>query len=1465
MTMSQKQCHRLLSYFMVVAAFFIFCAATAAADDVEFNFFVPRAPYPPEITSVNNSQAIQGWESFTVYATIETRTQYEPCCDGVCEHACAPNCDFSECETNDFYGEPDPRIVPNPPCIPNINDTSGGANADVCGNKPGNPKLFYYYNGDTSRGGSVDMVYDQNTGQFKAEVPMLGSAHDTEIIYYIIAADSTGNVVSQVPDTKTVAMATISSWYPDYSTPALDNCTVANSYERCGRYISGTPTCFSSDYTVNDPEDDTCDVDGNPTDGLEIDDILGFSVSAGKGFFDMPSDDVVAVQVQLGANPPDPGTNSGSIEAYIISFYNPDIPDANPYDVHMQNSFIVTYLPEAAGCDPNLIKVLWDGECVTNPNTPDFLGCKLIVGSLSETTLRTGASGGKLNVVAKNALPNGDTIIGGASKEVYVNVQTGAIDLAGSIPFWLVDSSNAMNLMRENQTIQGDICICYDFPPIVMSPAECRHPDGSSFPDGICAQSDSEPEYNECYLTIHSAPDVGFVDKYNIYHTTIDDPYTATLVHTIDTNITGTNYYTYRVGDEDDESLDGKTHYFYLTSVFKNGPYETRMSNAGRTYCTVEDWVPSAAPTDMSCATPSGSEGICECTWKMNTLDDPSVNGFFISRDQVNINARPLRAVSNQSSYQYSYTDKSDYLETGGGPYTYRVKSLDAGSNQSAPAPDGGDSAYCTPEDLKKPAKIDSMSITYKSDIYGVDLSWEPGADDDIAGYNVYKCEVTTSELVDCQTKDDYLTGGYNEKINTSLIAPNEPLQISTENFPQSDATFCFWVEACDNCDTAGTCPSNGGEPNCSSHDTSKVHRKCLALTLSDTSSPPDLPVSVSASPLPEGGTCKVSFSRVTTDDEGEFENASYPIPTELMGYYLMRTEAIGDDCTTTPLGNPGDLGGSVIAKTISAAQQLEDTLDATDDNGGTGLTNGTMYCYTVYSFDAAGRFKTDTLTSSRIGACTPSDTEPPGKPEMEPITCDDYTFTLGWIGQTDKDTLTYNLYRCGDTLDNCTATDSYSLLPEGAGIIDTTLQDYNVTTGDNYTYCVTAIDAAGNESAVYESSSYANCKYSTPSDRPVAPDATTAWQVSVSPNYGAKACWTDSIDYDAGGQGYNIYACKTDCNGKDASSCCELKVETGYTGSHACTDGSEWMKNSIPVIETTDYYIGVTYVDDNGIESLASLTSNTVDIATLDKCFINPLACKTTVSLTNPVTKMLVEPCTGADIGDATACKVTGEAATGGSCRSNGIMRKCDVPISGIKVEIVPVTSSGPGSTGSDYGAPIKTGVTNAGGTVEFQVKDSYIQTGTEYVIRLRIDNYDPAIENMCDNDAESDGFCGMALTDPMEIDTSAGTVTMAGTPPTLPPDSSDGGFTGDIGNFNGDGKVDALDLAKMKPTWGKVNGAPCYRTWADVNLDGNINALDLAIMKKYWGKVVDKSKINRNAPGAMVAEDGWPPPECK
>ncbi|MFC1474834.1 hypothetical protein ACFLQK_02205, partial [bacterium] len=156
-----------LHVFIIAIALAAMAAARAAAEDCEFSFgaWLPDIYNPPGIVDVDNTQPVTGGDFFTVYAQIEAGDMMETCCQGTCTHECSPldsssTCDWSFCGSTDFYLAMDPRISPNPPCIPNSVDSSVGIDPTVCSGQTGNPKIYYYFNGDPAGGGSADMVFD---------------------------------------------------------------------------------------------------------------------------------------------------------------------------------------------------------------------------------------------------------------------------------------------------------------------------------------------------------------------------------------------------------------------------------------------------------------------------------------------------------------------------------------------------------------------------------------------------------------------------------------------------------------------------------------------------------------------------------------------------------------------------------------------------------------------------------------------------------------------------------------------------------------------------------------------------------------------------------------------------------------------------------------------------------------------------------------------------------------------------------------------------------------------------------------------------------------------------------------------------------------------------------------------------------------------------------------------------------
>ena len=164
-----------------------------------------------------------------------------------------------------------------------------------------------------------------------------------------------------------------------------------------------------------------------------------------------------------------------------------------------------------------------------------------------------------------------------------------------------------------------------------------------------------------------------------------------------------------------------------------------------------------------------------------------------------------------------------------------------------------------------------------------------------------------------------------------------------------------------------------------------------------------------------------------------------------------------------------------------------------------TGLTNGTLYSYTVKARDAAGNVSTASSASA-----TPADTTAPTVPSGLIATPGDAQVSLSWTPSTDNVAVTgYRVYR-GGVLVASPTTPYYT--------------DTGLSNGTSYSYKVAAVDGSANASA----------QSAAASATPVAPPDTTAPSVPTglvaTPGSTQVALsWTASTD-NVGVTGYRVY-----------------------------------------------------------------------------------------------------------------------------------------------------------------------------------------------------------------------------------------------------------------------------------------------------------------------------------------------------
>src|SRR5436190_591657 len=177
-----------------------------------------------------------------------------------------------------------------------------------------------------------------------------------------------------------------------------------------------------------------------------------------------------------------------------------------------------------------------------------------------------------------------------------------------------------------------------------------------------------------------------------------------------------------------------------------------------------------------------------------------------------------------------------------------------------------------------------------------------------------------------------------------------------------------------------------------------------------------------------------------------------------------------------------------------------------------TGLANGRTYTYTVAAFDGAGNESAPSASASATPQ-QPPDTTAPTAPQGLTTNAGDGHVELKWSpGRDDRGVVAYRIYRQN-------ADGSWPLTSTAntdAGTLAWT--DTGLTNGQTYTYRVTAVDAAGNES---DPSATASASPQLPPDvtAPSAPSGLNATagdgQVDLS--------WSAASD-DRGVAGYRVY-----------------------------------------------------------------------------------------------------------------------------------------------------------------------------------------------------------------------------------------------------------------------------------------------------------------------------------------------------
>jgi chitodextrinase len=199
-----------------------------------------------------------------------------------------------------------------------------------------------------------------------------------------------------------------------------------------------------------------------------------------------------------------------------------------------------------------------------------------------------------------------------------------------------------------------------------------------------------------------------------------------------------------------------------------------------------------------------------------------------------------------------------------------------------------------------------------------------------------------------------------------------------------------------------------------------------------------------------------------------------------------------------------------------------------------TGLTPNTTYTYTVSAFDGAGN---ESAQSPAVNATTQAaDAIPPSAPSgltATPVSASE--IDLSWLAATDNVGVTgYNVYRNGSLVGTTTSSVTY--------------QDRGLNAGTTYSYVITALDAAGNQSA---QSTGVNATTQAPDTTP--PSVPTGLSVTGTTSATVSLSWaasTDNVDV----TGYRVYRNGSLVGSAGTTSFTDSGLASGTTYSYTVT-----------------------------------------------------------------------------------------------------------------------------------------------------------------------------------------------------------------------------------------------------------------------------------------------------------------------
>ncbi|PJJ57485.1 fibronectin type 3 domain-containing protein [Mumia flava] len=422
--------------------------------------------------------------------------------------------------------------------------------------------------------------------------------------------------------------------------------------------------------------------------------------------------------------------------------------------------------------------------------------------------------------------------------------------------------------------------------------------------------------------------------------------------------------------------------------------------------------------------------------------------------------------------------DRIDSSVTNGTTYLYELVAVDTSGNRSGPAR----TAQVTPMGDEAPAVPTGLEAA-EGDAQ-VTLTWSPNTEDDLAGYEIVRTGGTAGEVVfavgAAQSQYVDLTVDNGKTYTYVIRALDEAGQASADSDP---------VEATPKADAGDQTPpaaptgleATAGDGEVALSWTANTEDDLDSYTIyrtSGTGEPDELVDTVDAGTTEytdagvENDTA-YTYAITATDDsanESPLSATAGATPTDLTAPAAPGgLEAVGSDAAVElswTASAEDDVAGYRVYRGESepvevdgdgiAGPELLPTPAYTD----TDVTNGTTYFYVVVAVDGHGNISDPSGSAS----ATPADTTAPDAPTGLSATLDGDQVALDWDDSEAADFDHFAVYRSA-----ADASAAEALAADEEPLATTTESAYvdeTIEAGNAYTYWVTAVDAAGNESA---------------------------------------------------------------------------------------------------------------------------------------------------------------------------------------------------------------------------------------------------------------------------------------------------------------------------------------------------------------------------------------------------------------